>query len=68
MAGLEERRWRNEVHHKTHKVQVSGRAKEVNVMAHGPVIDKELCIGCDKCIEACPMDVFSPAEKSGDPP
>jgi NAD-dependent dihydropyrimidine dehydrogenase PreA subunit len=37
-------------------------------MAHGPVIDKELCIGCNKCIEACQMDVYLSAEKPGEPP
>ena len=37
-------------------------------MTHGPVIDSELCIACNKCVDACPMDVFAPAKKKGDPP
>jgi len=37
-------------------------------MAHGPVIDSELCNGCNKCVDGCPMDMIFFAEKPGDPP
>ena len=31
-------------------------------------IDEEICSGCKKCIEVCPMDVFAPnPEKDGSP-
>jgi NAD-dependent dihydropyrimidine dehydrogenase PreA subunit len=34
-------------------------------MVYGPVINAETCIGCGKCIDACQMDVYKPAEKPG---
>jgi NAD-dependent dihydropyrimidine dehydrogenase PreA subunit len=37
-------------------------------MAYGPVIDPEVCIGCNRCYDQCPMDVFQEAETSGGPP
>jgi NAD-dependent dihydropyrimidine dehydrogenase PreA subunit len=37
-------------------------------MVHGPVINRELCVGCNKCVEACPMDVICPGNKRGDLP
>lgn len=32
-----------------------------------PIIDKEKCIGCTKCSERCPLDVFGPSQP-GQPP
>ena len=38
-------------------------------MPNRPVIlNKELCSGCNNCVEICQMDVFIPAAKKGDPP
>lgn len=28
-----------------------------------PVIDKNKCIGCHKCVEICPLDVFGKQDK-----
>jgi NAD-dependent dihydropyrimidine dehydrogenase PreA subunit len=34
-----------------------------------PVInDAELCLGCNGCVEVCPIDVFIPAPEVGAPP
>lgn len=30
--------------------------------------DKEKCIGCNRCLEACQMDVLMPNPKKGAPP
>jgi len=32
------------------------------------VIDSELCIACNKCVEVCQMDVFIPNPEKGKPP
>jgi adenylylsulfate reductase subunit B len=37
-------------------------------MSHGPIIDPELCTGCNECVACCPMDIIFPAEESGEPP
>jgi adenylylsulfate reductase subunit B len=37
-------------------------------MGHGPVINAELCTGCNLCVEACSMGVLYSAEKKGEPP
>jgi len=31
-------------------------------------IDKQTCVGCNKCVETCPIDVFIPNPQNGDPP
>ena len=37
--------------------------------AHQPVIiDSNLCTGCNHCVNACPADLFLPAEERGRPP
>lgn len=30
--------------------------------------DREKCIGCNKCMEVCPIDLFMPSEEEGNPP
>jgi NAD-dependent dihydropyrimidine dehydrogenase PreA subunit len=36
---------------------------------HPPVIFDELvCIGCNVCVEVCPMDIFAPNPESCQPP
>jgi NAD-dependent dihydropyrimidine dehydrogenase PreA subunit len=30
--------------------------------------DPTVCIGCNKCVETCPIDVFIPNPKKGAPP
>lgn len=37
-------------------------------MVHGPIIKKEICNGCNKCVDGCPMAMIFPAEKLGGPP
>ena len=37
-------------------------------MAYGPIIDEETCIGCDLCIDSCPLDIFATGKDSGDLP
>jgi NAD-dependent dihydropyrimidine dehydrogenase PreA subunit len=32
------------------------------------VIVNELCIGCNRCVEACQVDVFLPSTRKGAPP
>jgi NAD-dependent dihydropyrimidine dehydrogenase PreA subunit len=32
------------------------------------IIDPELCIACNKCVDICLMDVFIPNSKKGHPP
>jgi len=32
------------------------------------VIDPDLCIGCQQCIEVCRADVLMPSPKEGEPP
>ncbi len=32
------------------------------------IIDPDVCIGCNKCVEICPIDVYIPNPKKGDPP
>lgn len=37
--------------------------------AANPVIyDEEICIGCNRCIEACQVDIFLPNPVKGKPP
>ncbi|MFX0197991.1 MAG: ferredoxin family protein [Candidatus Hodarchaeota archaeon] len=35
---------------------------------NGIVVDSEICIGCNRCVDGCPMDVLFPSEKPGAPP
>ncbi|WP_313346030.1 ferredoxin family protein [Sedimentibacter sp.] len=40
-----------------------------NVEPASPItFDTQKCIGCNRCMEACPIDLFLPAEKKGAPP
>ena len=32
------------------------------------VIDPAICNGCNRCVEACPIDVFAPNPEPGKPP
>ncbi len=32
------------------------------------IIDEEICKGCNKCVEICPMDVFAQNPIKGKPP
>ena len=27
-------------------------------MAYNPIVDPELCQGCEECVDICPMEVF----------
>jgi len=31
-------------------------------------IDAQTCVGCNKCVELCPIDVFIPNPQNGSPP
>ena len=33
-----------------------------------PIIEKDKCIGCHKCVDLCPVDVYGVQEKKGCPP
>ena len=37
-------------------------------MSYGPVIDHDLCIGCNECVEICPANILFEAENPEDPP
>lgn len=32
------------------------------------VIDADKCAGCNRCADACPIDIFMPGEGRGEPP
>ena len=32
------------------------------------IVDSEICIACNKCVEVCQMDVFIPNPEKGKPP
>jgi len=37
--------------------------------SHCPaIIDAGLCIGCNRCVEVCPADLFLPNKETGKPP
>ena len=42
-------------------------ASEVPCSAN-PITYKELCIGCNSCTNACPIDVLVPSEEKGQSP
>lgn len=52
--------WRQVDQHNGHPVWQS--AKDVESMIHGNIVgvDFTLCYGCEKCITACPTNVFVP--------
>jgi len=41
-----------------------------NVQSPGAPVtfDTKTCVGCNKCVETCPIDVFIPNPKKGEPP
>lgn len=43
-------------------------ASEVPCSANPITYNKELCIGCNSCTNACPIDVLVPSEKKGQSP
>ena len=32
------------------------------------IIDADTCIGCNRCVEVCPRDIFMPSPIKGEPP
>lgn len=43
--------------------------EKANCAANIPIVfNKEACIGCNRCVEACPMDVMAPNAEKGKPP
>jgi NAD-dependent dihydropyrimidine dehydrogenase PreA subunit len=36
--------------------KISG--KEKSVMAFTPTVDEEKCVGCEECVDVCPVEVF----------
>ena len=40
-------------------------ASEVPCSANPITYNKELCIGCNSCTNACPIDVLVPSEEKG---
>ena len=43
-------------------------ASEVPCSANPITYNRELCIGCNSCTNACPIDVLVPSEKKGQSP
>lgn len=43
-------------------------ASEVPCSANPITYNKKLCIGCNSCTNACPIDVLVPSEKKGQSP
>lgn len=43
-------------------------ASEVPCSANPITYNKELCIGCNSCTNACPIDVLVPSEVKGESP
>ena len=43
-------------------------ASEVPCSANPITYNKELCIGCNSCTNACPIDVLVPSEVKGQSP
>jgi NAD-dependent dihydropyrimidine dehydrogenase PreA subunit len=50
--------WRVISHHEDHPVWQSSSDESVEI--HGKIVgvDMSLCFGCEKCIDACPTNVF----------
>jgi len=32
--------------------------KEAIIMAFNPIVDSEKCVGCEECVDVCPVEVF----------
>ena len=32
--------------------------KEAIKMAFNPIVDQEKCVGCEECVDVCPVEVF----------
>lgn len=43
-------------------------ASKVPCSANPILYDDKLCIGCNRCVEICQVDVLIPNEKKGKPP
>ena len=50
--------WRVVGHHEGHPVWQSGQDNSIEIPGQNVDVDMSLCFGCEKCVTACPTDVF----------
>ena len=36
-------------------------------MAFNPIVDQEKCVGCEECVDVCPVEVFEMNDGKSDP-
>jgi NAD-dependent dihydropyrimidine dehydrogenase PreA subunit len=36
-------------------------------MAFNPIVDEDKCIGCEECIDVCPVEVFEMVDEKASP-
>jgi NAD-dependent dihydropyrimidine dehydrogenase PreA subunit len=41
--------------------------KETIKMAFNPIVDEEKCVGCEECVDVCPVEVFEMEDEKSVP-
>ena len=44
------------------------KAREIPCSAEPLLFDENLCIGCNRCVNVCQVDIMIPAPEKGHPP